>query len=217
MGSQKRLTPLINEGARMKIFLGMLGLLLVLSQAAPSEGVGLPDGFGKTRWGMSLDEVITTYQVKLIPPKSADPGGIWAVEGPAPGELTVSGEALGEPEVRSVSFGIHPKWGLVIAHVRFKNTNDPTYVEKLLPKWTAAYGAPKEQRPGPKVIWEDAETHIELTYHTVSLRHPTPSDHLAIVLWSIPLMEKLDTQETGREHTPDVEKLEPMKELHKEK
>lgn len=201
----------------MKNFIGIVGLLLVLSHSAPSEGVTLPGGFGKTVWGMSWEEVITTYQVKLVPPKSADPGGIWAIQGPAPGELTVSGEALGEPEVRSVSFGIHPKWGLVIAHVRFKNTNDPSHVEKLLPKWTAEYGAPKEKRPGPKVIWEDDETHIELTYHTVSLRHPTPSDHLAIVLWSIPLMDKLDDQETGLQHVPDVEKLEPMQELHKKK
>ncbi|MFQ5580730.1 MAG: hypothetical protein ACE5FZ_08960 [Nitrospiria bacterium] len=166
---------------------------------------------------MSWEEVIKAYQVKLLPPKSADPGGIWAIRGPAPGELTVSGEALGEPDIRSVSFGIHEKWGLVIAHVRFKNANDPSHVEKLLPKWTAEFGVPKEKRPGPKIIWEDSETHIELTYHTVSLRHPTPSDHLAIVSWSIPLMNKLDDQETGRRHTPDVEKLEPMKELHKKK
>ncbi len=217
MRPQKRALSPINGGRGMKIFLGIMGLFLALSHTTFTEAGTLPDGFGKTTWGMSFEEVISVYQVKLLPPKSADPGGIWAIRGPAPGELTVSGEALGEPEVRSVSFGIHQKWGLVIVHVRFKNTNDPSHVEKLLPKWTAEYGPPKEKRPGPKVIWEDTETHVELTYHTVSLRHPTPSDHLAIVLWNIPMMDKLDAQETGGRHTPDVEKLEPMKELHKKK
>jgi len=193
----------------------LLGLSLVLSMTPRSEGATLPTGFGKTSWGMTMEDIIASYQIAMLPPTSTDAAGIWAVEGPAPGELTVSGEALGEVEVRSVSFGVHPEWGLAIAHVRFKDTNNPSHVERLLPKWTAKFGPPKERRPGPKIIWEDAETHIELTYHTVSLRHPTPSDHLAIVYWSIPLMEKITSSEEAPPR-PDVEKLEPMKELHKD-
>lgn len=179
------------------------------------EAQSLSPGFGKTVWGMERQEIVDLYQIELKQPESADPGGVWAFFGPAEGEFTVSGEALGEPDVRSVSFGIHPKWGLGIAHVRFKNTNDPKFIEKLLPKWIGRFGPPKERKPGPKIIWEDAETHVELTYHTVSPRHPSPTDHLAIVLWSIPLMEKIESESMDPVVLPDVEKLEPMKELHK--
>lgn len=192
--------------------LGVFFLLFGEPDAAP-----LSSGFGKATWGMTEKEIIAVYQIVLEPPKSADPGGVWAFVGPAPGELTVSGEALEESEIRSVSFGIHPKWGLAIVHVRFKDTNDPNYVEKLLPKWTSRFGPPKARKPGPKIIWEDEQTHVELTYHTVSPRHPSPTDHLAIVLWSIPLMEKIEAEETEPAPQPDVEKLEPMKELHKKK
>jgi len=181
--------------------------------ASPVTGTG----FGPSTWGMNQEEVLTATQVILNPPTSSDASGIWAIVGPAPGELTISGEALGEAEVRSVSYGIHPQWGLAIIHVRFKDTNDPDYVEKQLPRWIDRFGEPTERKPGPKVIWEDAQSHIELTYHTVSLRHPTPADHLAIVLWSKPLMEKIEAEEIETTRQPDVEKLEPMRELHKKK
>jgi len=184
-------------------------------QSGAAGAASLAEGFGKARWGMSEEDVLSNYGITLKPPERSDPGGVWAVSGPAEGELTVSGEALGEPEVRSVSFGIHPRWGLAIIHVRFNDTNDPGALDILLPKWTARFGPPKERKPGPKVIWEDAESHVELTYHTVSPRHPTPSDHLAIVLWSIPLMDKIEAEE--REHRlPDVEMLAPMPAPHKE-
>ncbi len=194
----------------------MIALYILGLQAGAAEAASLAEGFGKARWGMSEEEVLSVYGVVLAQPKRADPSGVWAVSGPAEGELTVSGEALGEPEVRSVSFGIHPKWGLAIIHVRFNDTNDPGYVEKQLPKWEARFGPPNERKPGPKIIWEDAASHVELTYHTVSPRHPTPSDHLAIVLWSIPLMEKIEAE--GIEpRLPDVEMLAPMPAPHKEK
>ncbi len=194
----------------------LLVLSLIVALDAKAETAPLAAGFGKATWGMTLDEIVSVYRIQMIRPKSAVAEGIWAVAGPAPGELTVSGEALGEAEVRSVSFGIHPNLGLAIIHVRFKDTNDPAYVDKLLPKWTARFGTPKERLPGPKIIWEDEGSHVELTYHTVSLRHPTPSDHLAIVLWSIPLMDKIEAE--GMEaRQPDVDTLEPMKELHKGK
>jgi len=198
------------------------GIFIVVAGAlffplCPLEAATLSPGFGKARWGMTEQEIIEAYGIVLALPKSADPGGVWAFTGPAPGELTVSGEALGEPEVRSVSFGIHPKWGLALAHVRFKDTNNPNYVEKLLPKWIARFGRPKAKKPGPKIIWEDESSHVELTYHTVSPRHPSPTDHLAIVLWSIPLMEKIEAEQTAPLTAPDVEKLEPMKVPHKKK
>ncbi|MFQ5596450.1 MAG: hypothetical protein ACE5GK_00210 [Nitrospiria bacterium] len=189
---------------------------LILARAAAADRETLAEGFGKSKWGMTLDEIVSVYQIELNQPKSADAEGTWAVLGPAPGELTVSGEALGEAEVRSVSFGIHSKFGLAIIHVRFKDTNDPKYVEKQLPLWEARFGTPKERRPGPKIVWEDAESHVELTYHTVSPRHPTPSDHLAIVLWSLPLMEKIEA-EGIEERLPDVETLAPLQAPHKSK
>jgi len=202
------------QGKMMRIHLFTL-LLLFFFPFSAVQAASLSPGFGKTRWGMTEQEIVAAYNIVLAPPKSADPGGVWAFVGPAPGELTVSGEALEEPEVRSVSFGIHRKWGLAITHVRFKNTNDPKFVEKLLPKWITHFGTPKAKKPGPKIIWEDSETHVELTYHTVSPRHPSPTDHLAIVLWSIPLMDKIDAEQAGPLTFPDVEKLAPMQELHK--
>lgn len=199
-----------------RVSCGFIVLILIFVLSAKAEAAPLAAGFGKATWGMTLDEIVSVYQIQLIQPKSAVAEGIWAVLGPAPSELTVSGEALDEAEVRSVSFGIHPKLGLAIIHVRFKDTNDPAYLDKLLPKWTARFGTPKERKPGPKIIWEDEASHVELTYHTVSLRHPTPSDHLAIVLWSIPLMDRIEAE--GMEaRPPDVDTLEPMKELHKKK
>ncbi len=198
------------------IFSGVVLFLVPLHVARASSPV-TATGFGQSTWGMNQEEILLAHQVSLKTPTSRDASGIWAIVGPAPGELTISGEALGEIEVRSVSYGIHPKWGLAIIHVRFKDTNDPGYVEKQLPLWIARFGEPTERKPGPKVIWEDVQTHIELTYHTVSLRHPTPSDHLAIVLWSKPLMEKIEAEGIETTRQPDVEKLEPMKELHKEK
>ena len=197
--------------------IGIVGFLCLLGAARGEEASSLTPGFGKVRWGMTNEAIIDAYHIVLKMPDRADPVGEWAFFGPAPGELTVSGEALGEPEIRSVSFGVHPKWGLAIAHVRFRDTNDPGYVEKLLPKWIARFGAPKARRPGPKIIWEDGTTHVELTYHTVSPRHPSPTDHLAIVLWSIPLMKKIEAEGMGPVTRPDVEKLEPMKEPHKKK
>ncbi len=199
------------------LFLSLFFFMALPENAIAKEAPSLLKGFGKVTWGMSLEEVIAAYQVVLKMPKRADPGGIWAFEGPADGELTVSGEALGEADIRSVSFGIHPKYGLSIAHIRFKDANDPNYVEKLLPKWTARLGPPKEQLPGPKVIWRAGDTHIELTYHTVSPRHPTPSDHLAIVNWHIPLMEKIEAERPDEPMLPDVEKLAPMRRRHREK
>ncbi|MDC4205600.1 MAG: hypothetical protein MPW17_06970 [Candidatus Manganitrophus sp.] len=133
--------------------------------------------------------------------------------GPGPRRVDRFRGALGEPDIRSVSLGFHPKFGLTIIHVRFRDTNNPGELEALLPKWAGAYGKPKEQRPGPTIVWEDEKTHIELTYHTVSPRHPTPSDHLALVLWSIPLMDEIEAlDEEG--HVPDVEKLVPLQEPH---
>lgn len=165
-------------------------ILLAWGTHAAAEAASLPTGLGKATWGMTEPELISLYRITLAPPQSESAEGAWAVEGPAPGELTVSGEALGDSEARSVSFGFHPEWGLSIIHVRFKGIERPSSLDGLLSKWTARYGPPKERLPGPKVIWEDAVTHIELTYHVVSPLHPTPSDHFALVLWSIPLMEK---------------------------
>lgn len=200
--------------------IGFCGLLLFVGSAG-AQPAALPAGFGKTTWGMTKEEIISIYQIVIAPPKSEAAEGVWAVEGPAPGELTVSGEAVGEKEVRSVSFGVHPKLGLSLVHVRFKDTNSPTHLQTLIPKWTARYGPPKEKLPGPRIVWEDPATHIELSYHTVSPRHPTSSDHLAIVLWSVPLMEKIEAMERveaeSEAHLPDVEKLNPMRQPHKEK
>lgn len=187
-----------------------------LQAAEAKEAPSLKAGFGKVTWGMTLEEVVSAYQIVMLMPKTRDPGGVWAFEGPSDGELTVSGEALGEADIRSVSFGIHPKYGLAIVHTRFKDANDPNFVEKLLPKWTARLGKPKAQLPGPKVIWEIGETHIELTYHTVSRKHPSPSDHLAIVNWNIPLLEKIQTEKSETPFMPDVERLRPMQRPHKE-
>lgn len=199
----------------MKSLVSVLFAVFFLSAGARAEGESLPTGFGKATWGMTKQEIFSSYQIVLASPKSEEAEGVWAVEGPAPGELTVSGEAIGEKEVRSVSFGIHPTLGLSLIHVRFKDTNSPTSLQTLIPKWTARYGPPKEKLPGPRVVWEDPVTHIELTYHTVSPRHPTSSDHLAIVLWSIPRMEKIEAE--ANVQLPDVEKLDPMRVPHKEK
>jgi len=198
----------------MKKIIGSIFIFFLLSYQSASAA--LPTGFGKAVWGMTESELLSLYQIGLNPPKSANDDGVWAVEGPAPGELTVSGTALGETEIRSVSFGFHPKWGLSIIHIRFKEAKKKGELERLLPKWAGQYGPPKEQLPGPKVIWEDGVTHIELTYHIVSPIHPTPSDHLAMVLWSIPLMDKIEASEppTPNADAPDVEKLEPMKKPH---
>lgn len=192
-------------------------IVLFLAPVHLARAASPVTGFGKSSWGMNKDEILSAHQVILKSPTSSDASGIWAIEGPAPGELTISGEALGEPDVRSVSYGVHPKWGLAIIHVRFKETNDPGHVEKQLPLWSARFGEPTERKPGPKIIWEDEQTHIELTYHTVSLRHPTPADHLAIVLWSKTLMAKIEAEGIDTTRQPDVEKLEPMKQPHKEK
>ncbi len=200
----------------MKTITIVTSFLFFLGAAAAAENTSLINGFGKTSWGMTQEEIISIYQIVLAPPRSADPGGVWAFVGPAPGELTVSGEALGDQEIRSVSFGIHPKLGLAIAHIRFRDTNDPEFVEKLLPKWMGRLGEPKARFPGPKVVWEKESTHIELTYHTVSPRHPSPTDHLAIVLWNIPLMKKIESEMTGEAALPDVEKLRQMQQPHKE-
>jgi hypothetical protein len=200
----------------MKKTVSVLFAILILSAGSGrAEAVSLPAGFGKAAWGMTKQEIISSYQIVMVPPKSEAAEGIWAVEGPAPGELTVSGEAIGEKDVRSVSFGIHPALGLSLIHIRFKDTNSPSHLQTLIPQWTARYGPPKEKLPGPRVVWEDPTTHIELSYHTVSPRHPTSSDHLAIVLWSIPRMEKIETE--GNLQLPDVEKLNPMLAPHKEK
>lgn len=178
----------------------------------------LPAGFDKATWGMTKQQFLSVYGIHFAPPKGADDAGVWAVEGPAPGEMTVSGASLGEADIRSVSLGFHPKWGLAIIHVRFRDTQKPGELEILLPKWAAHYGTPKEQLPGPKVVWEDAVTHVELIYHKVSPRHPTPSDHFALVLWSVPLMEKIEASEKNDQaEVPDVEKLEPLKAPHLEK
>ncbi len=192
-------------------------LFLLPVTALAKDAPSLKQGFGKVKWGMNREEVISAYQVVLKNPLTPEPGGIWAFEGPSQGELTVSGEALGEKDIRSVSFGIHKKYGLVIAHIRFNNANDPGFVDKLLPKWTARLGQPKERLPGPKVVWIVGDTHIELTYHTVSPRHPTPSDHLAIVHWNIPLMEKVELEKPEIPFIPDVEKLQPMPKQHQKK
>lgn len=195
------------------IFISMIVLLLA---SVELNAAALPSGFGKATWGMTQQEFLSAYKIRIKPPEEVSDSGPWAVQGPAPGEMTVSGSAVGESDIRSISLGFHPKWGLTIIHVRFRDTNKPGELEKLLPKWAGSYGKPKEQRPGPTVIWEDEKTHIELTYHTVSPRHPTPSDHLALVLWNIPLMEKIEA--SGEEPSiPDVEKLVPMQEPHLEK
>lgn len=198
------------------IFSILAPLVFFFNAVEAKETPSLLNGFGKAAWGMSMGEVVQAYQVVFKMPERTDPGGVWAFQGPAEGELTVSGEALGEADIRSVSFGIHAKYGLAIVHIRFKDANDPKFVEQLLPKWMARLGPPKEQLPGPKVIWTVGETHIELTYHTVSPRHPTPSDHLAIVNWHIPLMEKIEAEKPGEPLLPDVEKLAPTRRLHKE-
>lgn len=195
--------------------IGFLFFTSLLSDFAAGAN-SLPGGFGKARWGMTQQELMAAYQIKLLPPKRLDDTGPWAIQGPAPGELTVSGAALGESDIRTVSLGFHPEWGLTIIHIRFRDANKPGEVETLLPKWTGAYGKPKELLPGPKVIWEDGVTHIEMTYHTVSPRHPTPSDHVALVLWNIPLMDKITATEEAPS-IPDVEKLVPMQEPHLEK
>ncbi|MFY9268198.1 MAG: hypothetical protein WAO55_00445 [Candidatus Manganitrophaceae bacterium] len=200
---------------RLKVVLFFsLFLFLGVEVAAGLSTISLPAGFGKARWEMTQPELVTAYRIQLTPPKRADDTGPWAVQGPAPGELTVSGTMIGEPDIRSVSFGFHPKWGLVIIHIRFRDANKPGELESLLTKWAGSYGKPKEQLSGPTVIWEDEKTHIEMTYHTVSPRHPTPSDHMALVLWSIPLMEKIEGSKEAVP-LPDVEKLAPMEAPHR--
>ncbi|GEM_PF-1927499 len=197
------------------VFSMLAPLFFFLNALEAKEAPSLKAGFGKVTWGMSADEVIAAYEIVMKMPERADPGGIWAYEGPSDGELTVSGEALGEADIRSVSFGIHEKYGLSIVHIRFKDANDPDFVQKLLPKWTARLGKPKAQLRGPKVIWEIDETYIELTYHTVSPRHPSPSDHLAIVNWHMPSLEKIQTGKSEKPFMPDVERLRPMQRPHK--
>jgi hypothetical protein len=173
-----------------------LVLLLPLLFPSPghSAGAPLPNGFGKATWGMTETQFLSAYRIVLAPPESGSGEGVWAVEGPAPGELTVSGAALGEGEIRSVSFGFHPKWGLAIIHIRLKGPDSPEAFDAVLPKWTARYGSPKERLDGPKAVWEDGATHIELTIHRVEPLHPAPTDHLAVVLWSIPLMDKIESR-----------------------
>ncbi len=199
-----------------RVVLILLPVFFALNPAVAKEAPSLKTGFGKVTWGMSLEEVVSAYNVVMKMPERRDPGGIWAFEGPSDGELTVSGEALGEADIRSVSFGIHPKYGLTIVHTRFKDANDPNFVDKLLPKWTARLGKPKAQLRGPKVIWEIGETYIELTYHTVSRKHPSPSDHLAIVNWNMPRLEKIQNEKSEKPFMPDVERLRPMRRPHKE-
>lgn len=193
----------------MKTFFIFLILGSVLfPRLGTAASASLPNGFGKATWGMTKSDLIAQYRIVINPPDEPTAGGVWAVEGPAPGELTVSGEGLGEAEFRSVSFGIHPKWGLAIIHVRFKERLGGAPLDGLVAKWTSRYGPPKERVAGPKLIWEDGATHIELTYHIVSPLHPTPSDHLALVLWSIPLMDKIESQSpSGDEGAP----LEPFR------
>ncbi len=210
-----KLRPLSLKAFKI-ILLILLPGLFVLNTAAAKEAPSLKTGFGKVTWGMSLEEVVSAYQITMKMPQRTDPGGIWAFKGPSDGELTVSGEALGEVDIRSVSFGIHEKYGLSIVHTRFRDANDPKFVEKLLPKWTARLGKPKAQLRGPKVIWEIGETYIELTYHTVSRKHPSPSDHLAIVNWDMPRLEKIQNEKPEEPFMPDVERLRPMRRPHKE-
>jgi hypothetical protein len=167
--------------------------ILLVAQAAQGS-VSLPPGFGKARWEMTPAQFLKAYQLALTLPKSARPEGVWAVEGPSPGEITVSGEGLGDEEIRSASFGFHPTWGLAIIHVRFKESPSGLPLEKLLPEWTDRYGPPKEKQPD-KFVWENGVTHIELTFHLVSERHPSPSDHLAMVFWSIPIREKIEAEQ----------------------
>lgn len=199
-----------------RIVLIILFVFFSLSPAVAKEAPSLKTGFGKVTWGMSLEEVVGAYNIVMKMPERRDPGGIWAFEGPSDGELTVSGEALGEADIRSVSFGIHPEYGLAIVHTRFRDANDPKFVDKLLPKWTARLGKPKAQLRGPKVIWEIGETYIELTYHTVSRKHPSPSDHLAIVNWDMPRLDKIQNENSEKPFMPDVERLRPMRRPHKE-
>jgi hypothetical protein len=171
--------------------------ILFLGHAAQAS-VSLPHGFGKARWEMTPPEFLKAYQLALTLPKSARPEGIWAVEGPSPGEITVSGAGLGDEAIRSASFGFHPTHGLAIIHVRFKERPSALPLEKVLPAWTDRYGPPKERQPD-KFVWEDGGTHIELTFHLVSESHPSPSDHLAIVLWSIPIREKIDAEQESND------------------
>lgn len=204
---------------RRIILEGIFSILIFgffLGAAEAKDAPSLKEGFGKVTWGMSLEEVLSAYQIVMQLPQRRDPGGVWAFEGPSDNELTVSGEALGEADIRSVSFGIHPKYGLSITHIRFKDANDPKFVDRLLPKWTARLGKPKAQLRGPKVIWEIGETYIELTYHTVSRKHPSPSDHLAIVSWHMPSLEKIQSERSETPFMPDVDRLRPMRRPHKE-
>jgi len=179
----------------MKAGVFLLGLVFLIPLSGHAGEGALPNGYGKATWGMSRSEFLSAYHIVMAPPRTAGGEGAWAVEGPAPGELTVSGAAIGEEEVRSVSFGFHLKWGLTIVHVRLKEAQSSQSFEALLPREVARYGPPMSQLPGPRVIWENGITHIELTIHRVSPLHPTPSDHLALVLWSIPLRSKVETEE----------------------
>ena len=173
----------------------LLGLALFLPGAARAGQGALPNGYGKATWGMSRAELLSAYRIVLAPPPEANGEGVWAVEGPSPGELTVSGAAIGEEEVRSVSFGFHPRWGLTIVHVRLKQAQPSQSLESWLRKEAARYGPPTAQEPGSKAAWENGTTHLELTFHRVSPLHPSPSDHLALVLWSVALRSKIEAEE----------------------
>jgi len=175
-----------------------LWLTVLIAFIIPLRGYSagsLQKGYGRATWGMSRDEFLSVYQMVLTSPRTSTPEGVWAVEGPAPGELTVSGVAIGEEQIRSVSLGFHPKWGLSIIHIRLNKPLSPASLDTLIPLGIARYGPPQERLPGQKVVWEDGVTHIEYTIHRVSPLHSTPSDHLAIVLWSISLMSKIDGED----------------------
>ncbi len=175
---------------------------LILFCGSAAYGRDLPQGFGKVRWGMGPAEVMKAYNLALVPPASPEGTGPWAVIGPGPDEVTASGAALGDNQLRSVSFGFHPEKGLGAVHVRFSDALRALSFPDALKKIEQQYGPPDRIESGSKAIWEDGRTHLEFTYHRVSQTKPTPKDHFALVVWDRSIADFSEEEHEEGFHPP---------------
>lgn len=196
---------------RKKTILLVIVLLIGVTPVVWGDSPPLPRGYGKALWGMKMEEVIRLYNIELRPPSTLD--GVrseaWAVIGPAPEELTVSGRLLGDPEVRSVSFAFHPRHGLAVIHVRFLEELRSVPFDEFRTKLIHRFGEPKEINEdvelrghgdvvfrSPQIIWEDTETHLELNFHRILGGRDAHLDHYALVIWSKPIKAQVEAEQS---------------------